>query len=110
MMWPVNVIVRPFIFMSHICVDVTCRLSASDTRSGVVVGRLLAAGAPSLTKNWVAPESAMASVGGGRRQVLTRARWLVVDMEVLDVMMVASSSPWMDEWKVVGYSEVVVLT
>ncbi len=110
MMWPVNVIGMPFIFMSHICVDVTCRPSASDTRSGVVVGCLLATGAPSITKIWVAPESAMASVGGGRRQVLTRARWLVDDMEVLDVTMVASSSSWIDERKVVGYGKVVVLT
>jgi hypothetical protein len=52
----------------------------------------------------------MASVGGGRRQVLTRARWLVVDMEVLDVTMVALSSSWMDKQKVVGYSKVVVMT
>jgi hypothetical protein len=74
------------------------------------MGCLLATGAPSITKNWVAPESAMTSVGGGRRQVLTRARWLVVDMEVLDVTMVASSSSWMDERKVVGYGKVVVST
>jgi hypothetical protein len=110
MMWPVNVIGRPFIFMSHICVDVTCWPSASDTRSGVVVGRLLTTGAPSITKIWVAPESAMASVGEGRRQVLSRACWLVIDMEVLDVTMVALSSSWMDERKAVGYGKVVVLT
>jgi hypothetical protein len=31
-------------------------------------------------------------------------------MEVLDVTMVALSSSWMDERKVVGYGKVVVLT
>ncbi len=82
----------------------------SDTRSGVVIGCLFATGAPSITKNWVAPESAMASVGGGSRQISTRAHWLVVDMDVLDVTMVASSSSWMTKQKLVGYSKFVVLT
>ncbi len=110
MICPVSVIGRPFIFMSHICVGMTCRLSASDTRSGVVIGCLLATGAPSITEIWVAPELVMASVGGRSRQVVpTRANWLVVDMDILDVTMVALSSSWMAKQKLVGYSEFVVL-
>ncbi len=50
MICPVSKIGRLFIFMSHICVDMTCRPSSSDTHSGVVIGRLLATGAPSITK------------------------------------------------------------
>jgi hypothetical protein len=96
--------------MSHICVDMTCQLSASDTRSGVVIGHLLATDAPSITIIWVVPESAMASVGDGSRQVPTRARWLVVDMDLLDVTMVALSSSWMAKQKLVGYCKFVVLT
>ncbi len=110
MICPISVIGRPFIFMSYICVDMTCRQSASDTHSGVVVGCLLATGAPSITKIWVVPESAMASVGGGSRQIPMRMRWLVFDMDVLDVTMVALSSPWMDKQKLVGYGKILVLT
>ena len=47
--------------MSHICFDVTRRLSANDTFSGHVVFRLLWTGIPFMTKIWVAPESAIAS-------------------------------------------------
>ena len=47
--------------MSHMCVDVTRRPSANDTFSGHVVFRLLWTGIPSMTKIWVAPESAIAS-------------------------------------------------
>jgi hypothetical protein len=78
MICPISVIGRPFIFMSHICFDTTCGPSASDTHSGVVVGHLLATGAPSITKIWVAPELAMASVGGGSRQVHWNESWIIV--------------------------------
>ena len=48
--------------MSHMCVDVTRRPSANATFNGHVVFRLLWTGMPSMTKIWVAPESAIASL------------------------------------------------
>ncbi len=59
---PTSIVGSPGIIMSHICVDVTRRPSASATFSGHVVFRLLWTGIPSMTKIWVAPESAIASV------------------------------------------------
>ena len=47
--------------MSHMCVDMTRRPSANATFNGHVVFRLLWTGIPSMTKIWVAPESAIAS-------------------------------------------------
>jgi hypothetical protein len=46
--------------MSHICVDITCLPLARETLSGQVIGRLLTTGVTSITKIWVAPESAIA--------------------------------------------------
>ena len=48
--------------MSHICVDMTRRLSANAIFNGHVVFRLLWTGIPSMTKIWVAPESVIASL------------------------------------------------
>ncbi len=47
--------------MSHMCVDITRHPSANAAFSGHVVCRLLWTGVPSMTKIWVAPESAIAS-------------------------------------------------
>jgi hypothetical protein len=47
--------------MSHMWVDITQCSSANATLSGHVVFRLLWTGVPSMTKIWVAPESAIAS-------------------------------------------------
>jgi hypothetical protein len=47
--------------MSHMCVDMTRRPSAKATFNGHVVFRLLWTGIPSMTKIWVAPESAIAA-------------------------------------------------
>ena len=58
---PTSVVGSPGIMMSHICVDITRRPSANDTFSGHVVFCLLWTGIPSMTKIWVAPESAIAS-------------------------------------------------
>ena len=61
MMCPVSIVGSPSILMSHMCVDRTIRPSANATFNGCVVGCLLTTGVPSITKIWVAPESAMAS-------------------------------------------------
>jgi hypothetical protein len=66
-MCPVSTVGSPSILMSHMCVDKTIRLSANATFSGCVVVRLLTTGVPSITKIWVAPESAMASYMSRRK-------------------------------------------
>ena len=48
--------------MSHMCVNMTRRPSANATFNGHVVLRLLWTGIPSMTKIWVAPVSAIASL------------------------------------------------
>ncbi len=63
MMWPIRVTGSPLILTSHICVDITLRPSASETLRGKIVQCLLTTGVPSITKIWVAPESAMALLG-----------------------------------------------
>ena len=60
MMWPVRTVGNPLICMSHMCVDITILPSASTTFRGCIVVCLLTMGVPSITKKWVAPESAMA--------------------------------------------------
>ena len=60
-MCPTSVVGRPEIMMSHMCVDITCSPSTNATFSGHIVFRLLWTGMPSMTKIWVAPESAIAS-------------------------------------------------
>ncbi len=50
--------------ISHICVVQTCRLSANVTLSGQGVRLLFLTSIPSVTKIWVAPELAMASLVG----------------------------------------------
>jgi hypothetical protein len=62
-MCPTRVVGRPGITMSHICVDSTRRPSANATLRRHVVFHLLRTGVPSITKIWVAPESAIASFG-----------------------------------------------
>jgi hypothetical protein len=57
-MCPVRTKRRPLMCMSHMCVDMTCH---PFTLSGRVVRRLLITLAPSMTKIWLAPESAMAA-------------------------------------------------
>ena len=59
MMCPVRTVGRPSIAMSHMCVDMTWHPSANATFRGRGVGHLLTTGVPSMTKIWVAPESAM---------------------------------------------------
>ncbi len=60
MMCLVRTMGRPSIAMSHMCVDMTWRPSANATFRGIEVGRLFTTDVPSMTKIWVAPESAMA--------------------------------------------------
>ncbi len=64
MMWPFNVMGRPGMSMSHICVVQTCCPSANATLNGQVVGLLFLTKVPSITKIWVTPESAMVSPVG----------------------------------------------
>ncbi len=52
--------------MSHICVDISCLLLARDTLSGRVIGHLVTTGVSSVTKIWVAPESAIVLSVGSR--------------------------------------------
>jgi hypothetical protein len=58
-MCPIRTNGRPAICTLHMCVDTTCRPSANVTFSGRVVWCLLITLAPSMTKIWVALESAM---------------------------------------------------
>ncbi len=60
-MCPTSVFGRPGIIISHMCVDITQRPSANATLSGHVIFRLLWTGVQSMTKIWMAPESAIAS-------------------------------------------------
>ncbi len=62
-MCPTRVVGRPGITMSHICMDSTRLPSANTTLRGHLVFPLLRTGVPSITKIWVAPESAIASFG-----------------------------------------------
>ena len=58
---PTSVVGSPGIIISHICVDITRRPLANAIFSGHVVFCLLWMGMPSMTKIWVALESAIAS-------------------------------------------------
>ncbi len=60
-MCPMSVVGRPGIMMSHMCVDITRCPLANATLSGHIVCRLLWTGMLSMTKIWVALESAIAS-------------------------------------------------
>ncbi len=62
MMWPVRTVGSPLILMSHMCVDKTILPLANATFRGCIVLRLLTTVVLSITKIWVAPESATASV------------------------------------------------
>ena len=61
MICPVNIIGRPGMSTSHICVDITRRPSARATLRGQSVGRLFLTGVPSMMNICVAPESAIAT-------------------------------------------------
>ena len=121
-MCPVSTVRSPLILMSHMCVDKTILPSANATFSGCVVGRLLTTGVPSITKIWVAPESAMASYVSRRNpanpafSVFTR--WLraralndcreCLVFVTLEMTTVASSSTSLtsaDEHTLMGYDE-----
>lgn len=124
MMWPMSTVGRPFILMSHMCVDMTSRPSANATLRGRVVGRLLSTGVPSITKIWVAPESAMASCVCRRmpaNPTFSRGTWGCGDCvgrdvfvrlcgETLETRTVASSSmvSSAEEHTLVGYDEWLV--
>ena len=93
MICPVRVMGRPLMCMSHMCVVVTTRPSVSATRRGHVVFCLLTTGVPSMTKIWVAPESAMesfilrlktalAKAGAGKEMLVLR------EVQVLDATVV----------------------
>jgi hypothetical protein len=121
-MCPVSTVGSPSILMSHMCVDQTIRPSANATFSGCVVGRLLTTGVPSITKIWVAPESAMASYVFRRNPANPAfsicTRWLsacalndccehLLD-DTLEMITVASSSissTIADEHTLMGYDE-----
>jgi hypothetical protein len=64
MMWPVKVMGRPGMSISHVCVDQTCHPSANVTLSGQVVCLLFLTIVPSMIKIWVAPELALAAPVG----------------------------------------------
>ena len=91
--------------MSHMCVDITRRPSANATLSGHFVLRLLWTGVPSMTKIWVAPESAITSFDAialvayahfdcclGANKENADLRLLVEPFEKFDVTTVMSSS------------------
>jgi hypothetical protein len=121
MMCPVSTVGSPSILMSHMCVEKTILPSANATFSGCVVGRLLMTGVPSITKIWVAPESAMASFVSRRNPAnpafLVFTMWLIVcalydfrghlSDEMFEVMTVVSSSSLQraDKHTLVGYDE-----
>ena len=111
-MCPVRTVGRPSMAMSHMCVDMTWRPSANATFNGLVVGRLLITGVPSMTKIWVAPESAMACVVG--RCMAPPAMSMGDAVNTLEVTMVisSSSSSGVHSWEIkfwVGYNVVVDL-
>ncbi len=102
---PTSVVGSPGIMMSHMCVDVTRRPSANDTFSGHVVFCLLWTGIPSMTKNWAAPESAIASFVAiviavyvhfdaclGANEENADSRLVVEPSKTIDVMTVMLSS------------------
>jgi hypothetical protein len=60
-MCPMRTKGRPSMCMLHMCVDTTCCQSANVILRGRIVRRLLISLAPSMTKIWVASESAMAA-------------------------------------------------
>ena len=101
-MCPTSVVGRPGIKISHICVDITLSPSANATLSGHVVFCLLWTGVPSMTKIWVAPESAIASFDAIVIAVYspvavvneekTDSRLVVEPSETFDVTSVMSSS------------------
>ena len=121
-MCPVSTVGSPSMLMSHMCVDKTIRPLANATFNGCVVARLLTmTGVPSITKIWVAPESAMASYVSRRKPanpvLLVVMRWLsacalndrrdrLLD-DTLDMITVASSSMSLsaDEHTLMGYDE-----
>ena len=103
--WPTSVVGSPGIIISHICVDVTRRLSANATFSGHVVFCLLWTGMPSMTKIWVPPESAIASFNAiiiavyahfeacrGANEENADSRLVVEPSEMFEVTTVMSSS------------------
>jgi hypothetical protein len=104
------------------CVDKTIRPSANATFSGWVVGHLLTTGVPSITKIWVAPESAMASYVLRRNpanpafsvftswlsaSVLNAIRERLLDdtLEMITVASSSMSSTIADEHTLMGYDE-----
>ncbi len=46
-------------YMSHMCIDVTCHPSARDTFRGFVMICLLITGVTAMTNTWMAPKLAM---------------------------------------------------
>jgi hypothetical protein len=97
--------------MSHMCVDMTTHPSVRATCRGHVVFHLLTTGVPSMTKIWVAPESAMESFVLSLKTAPAKARaeekMLVLQEEqVLDAMIVISllSICW------VGFNQEAALT
>jgi hypothetical protein len=125
MICPVRTNGSPIMWMSHMCVDITWQPSTRDTLSGIIVSHLLTAEVPSMTKIWVAPESAMASSVVRRNvapaisfcMIWARA-WDFKDWDMLDDMLEAgavtlslSSSTLtvlLHNW--VGYNKDLVLT
>jgi hypothetical protein len=120
MMWPVRTVGSPLILMSHMCVDKTILLLANTSFRGCIVLRLLTTVVLSITKIWVAPESAMASVvfrWNAVQAMLFLPIWLIAHnlydfgSQILDetfkVMTVALSSSLSraDEHNLMGYDE-----
>ena len=102
--------------MSHMWMDITRRLSANATLSGHVLFRLLWTGVLSMTKIWVAPESAIASFDAcclGANKENADLRLVVEPFKTFDVTTVMSSSSTMNsltgENKRAG-SDVVLIT
>ncbi len=108
-MCPTRVVGRSGIMMSHMGVDITRRPSANATLSGHVVFCLLWTGVPSMTKIWVAPESAIASFNAiiivtyahfdcclGANEENADSRLVVDPFDTFDVTTVMSSSSMMN--------------
>ncbi len=112
----------PSILMSHMCVDKTILPLANATFRGCVVLRLLTTVVLSITKIWVAPESAMASIvlrRNAAQAMLFLTIWSIacnlydfgsrISDETFEVMTVALSSSLSraDNHNLMGYDECV---
>jgi hypothetical protein len=101
-------------------VDITCLPPARETLSGRVNGCLLTTRVPSITKIWVAPESAIVLSVASQNATPTTSEFTIcliaqalydlIELWQADIVDVGTviSSPDMQNW--VGYDKLLVLT